>query len=274
MERPIISTVLLNWNREHLLRVTVDSYLATVTVPYELIIVDNASTDGSRAFIEQVCQRDRRHRAVFRKRNDGGRALNGGLRLARGAFLHTTENDLEYLSGWDTELLRKFEAFPELGQLSVFGPEPDAASGEIWEKHESERIARGDAVIYVARAVGTSSVWRRELWDGGVRWGTILSLGGARSRSKLPADFSASLVIGERGYWVAWNDRYTVINWGHNVQEWQANPDYYLDNYRAKWWLGSDALRKRLREHGYDLVAEGADVKIIPVSSAERSGDG
>src|SRR5579859_197572 len=108
VERPIVSTVVLNWNRSHLLRVTLESYLATVRVPYELIVVDNASTDDSRGVIEDVCARDSRHRAVFLRRNLGGPAFNSGLRLAKGEFLHTSENDIEYRPGWDSELLGKF----------------------------------------------------------------------------------------------------------------------------------------------------------------------
>ena len=50
----VISTVILNWNRSDLLRVTIESYLKTVDVPYQLIIVDNGSTDDSREVIEEL----------------------------------------------------------------------------------------------------------------------------------------------------------------------------------------------------------------------------
>ena len=131
-ESPLLSTVVLNWNRDDLLRTTVGSYLATVSVPYELIIVDNASTDGSRAFIASVCDGRANHRAILLPRNTGGEGLNIGLEQCRGAFLQVSENDLEYLPGWDRELLSKFDEFPELGQLSPFSPFHQAERGEIW----------------------------------------------------------------------------------------------------------------------------------------------
>ena len=59
-----LSTVLLNWNRIDLLRTTVKSYLATVKENYELIIIDNNSTDGSRDFIEEICIANSKHRAL------------------------------------------------------------------------------------------------------------------------------------------------------------------------------------------------------------------
>jgi glycosyltransferase involved in cell wall biosynthesis len=273
LERPRISTVLLNWNREHLLRVTVESYLATVSVPYELFMVDNASTDESRAFIGEVCRRDPRHRAIFLKRNVGGRALNAGLRRARGEFLHVSENDIEYLPGWDRELLDKFAAFPELGQLSPFGPEPDRAKGEIWDRGPSTPLTRDGRTIYRTNGnITTTGILRRQIWDEGLRWGSVKAPAGERVR--LPGDEPASKFIQMLGYWVAWNDRYTVINWGHNVKEWQTNLDYYLGNYQAKPWLGTEGLRRRLRENGYDLVADGGEYRIVGQSrSSEEFGD-
>ena len=81
----------------------------------EVLVSDNGSTDGSVAYVQQLCRNESGRQAVTLKRNLGGRAFNAGLRLARGRFLHTSENDIEYLPGWDAELLGKFEAFPELG---------------------------------------------------------------------------------------------------------------------------------------------------------------
>jgi len=262
LDRPILSTVILNWNRSHLLRVTLESYLATVSVPYELIVVDNASTDDSRQVIEAVCARDRRHRAVFLRRNLGGPALNSGLRHARGEFLHTSENDIEYRAGWDAELLGKFATFPELGQLSPFGPAPETAAGEVWERVPSTPITRNERTVWVTETnITSTAICRRRFWDEGFRWGSIPRVD--RQRVKLPDDFGASEFVRQRGAWVAWNDRYTVINWGHNVEEWQKNLDYYVDNYMAKTWLGTDGMRKRLREHGYDLVLSNGRYEII-----------
>jgi glycosyltransferase involved in cell wall biosynthesis len=50
----LITTVILNWNRADLLKMTVESYLKTIEVPYELIIIDNGSTDDSRKIIKEL----------------------------------------------------------------------------------------------------------------------------------------------------------------------------------------------------------------------------
>jgi glycosyltransferase involved in cell wall biosynthesis len=47
-----LSTIILNWNRDYLLKQCAESYLSTVGDGVELIIVDNQSTDGS-----NICMR-------------------------------------------------------------------------------------------------------------------------------------------------------------------------------------------------------------------------
>src|SRR4051794_32674235 len=97
---PVLSTVILNWNRSHLLKLTLESFLDTVTVPFELTIVDNASTDDSRQVISDFLGWNPRHRFVGLKNNLGGQAINSGFRYANGQFHHVSENDIEYRPGW------------------------------------------------------------------------------------------------------------------------------------------------------------------------------
>src|SRR5687767_9846779 len=101
-----------------LISTTVESYLAVTTLPYELTIVDNGSTDGSRDVIQEICRRQPTVKAVLLDGNLGGEAINFGFESPRGRYLHVSENDLEYLPGWDADLMEKFRLFPELGQLS------------------------------------------------------------------------------------------------------------------------------------------------------------
>ena len=259
---PKISTILISYNHEHLLKKTIESYLKTISVPYELIIIDNASTDGSKNYIEQICTKNSYSKSIFLNENLGGEAINAGLNLARSPFLHVSENDLEYLPGWDQELLSKFDAFPKLGQLSLFSPYPQREKGEIWENHSYSKIVKkGGKTIYLTNEnIGTSSVFRREVYDKGVRWNTKRT---SHETSKFPADFRFSQSVMELGFWVAWNDKYTVFNWGHNIKEWNEHLEYYLENYRAKVQLGEKEMKKRLLQNGYDLINENGKYKIV-----------
>lgn len=77
--KPLISTVLLNWNRADLLQRTLTSYLDTIACPFELFVVDNGSTDGSPAVIKDFCDAVPEIHSIFLATNCGGEALNNGL---------------------------------------------------------------------------------------------------------------------------------------------------------------------------------------------------
>lgn len=253
-DQPLISTVVLNWNRADLLERTVTSYLATVEVPHELIIVDNGSSDDSPAVIAGLSAANSNCHALMLAENIGGEALNAGLAQGRGQYLHVSENDIEYRAGWDRAMLAKFEAFPELGQLSPFSPFPDTLAADIIGNRPATRLERNGQIIYVAHDNTTSTcVFPRDLWEQGLRWTSLVS--GDR---RFPHDGAFSAEVKRRGRLVAFSDVYLVKNWGHDIDELSSRLDYYLDNYRAKSWLGIDGLRSRLREHGYDLE-EGAE---------------
>jgi len=254
-----ISTVLLSYNRKNLLKKTVESYLATITVPFELFIVDNASTDGAREYIESVCKNNSAIQGILLTENLGGEALNLGLSLAKSEYLHISENDLEYLPGWDKELLSKFDTFPELGQLSVYSPDPQSDKGEIWEKHPAKSITRNGKTL--AELTATPSIFRRQIFDKGARWKTKPVREDTKVRFPQDRDFSE--FVKKLGYWVAWNDKYVVFNIGHNVKEWISNLEYYLENYRAKKPLGEKGMKRRLRENGYDLINDNGKYRII-----------
>jgi len=259
---PTLSTVLLSYNRLHLLKKTVESYLSTISVPHELIIVDNASTEDCRSYIENICKKESSTTAIFLTKNIGGEAFNNGLSLASSPYLHTSENDLEYLPSWDKKLLKKFELFPKLGQLSLYSHKPQSELGEIWEEHKFQKIIEkdGSKIFLTDTNVPTPSIFRREIFDAGARWKTK----GKTSQSyKLPADYQFSQSVLKQGFWVSWNDEYVVINWGHNVNEWIKNTEYYIENYRAKANKGIEEMKKRLNMNGYDLVEENGKHKII-----------
>jgi glycosyltransferase involved in cell wall biosynthesis len=261
-QKPLISTVLLNWNRENLLRRTIESYLATVSVPYELIIVDNASEDGSRDYIRSVVAQTHKHRAIYMSENRGGEAINVGLQSATGALLHISENDLEYLPGWDQELLGKFSVFPELGQLSPFSPSPQNEKDKIWASHPSTSVTQGGRTICITdRNVTTSCLVRRSCWESGFHWHNLEKIEG--SRFLFPDDGRASRDIQALGYQTAWNDKHAAVNWGHNIDEFLKNPEYYVSNYSSKPWLFLDGFRRRLNAHGYDLVETDKGRQIV-----------
>jgi hypothetical protein len=266
---PLIATVILSWQRPDLLRQTIDSYTAQTTVAHRVLLVDNGSGAATRCVIMAARERGAVDRVVLLDGNRGGEALNLVLDDCAAPFLHFSENDLEYRPGWDRDLLSKFDAFPCLGQLSVFSAEPETTAGEIGPRHPATPLQRGGRRVWVAaHNVGTSSMVRREVAEAGVRWRT-LEAGGLR----WPDDGRFSADVKAAGFLVAWNDRHVVTNWGHNVAEWRGRLDYYLADFGAKPWVGLAGLERMLQARGY-VLDRSADGAVRGIRPAQRHGRG
>jgi glycosyltransferase involved in cell wall biosynthesis len=225
-----LSTVMLCWNRISLSRQCLASYLRTISVADELIIVNNGSTDGTREWLDAIGHDARITRVVHRDDNAPVAALNEALARCRGRYLHVMENDLIYLDGWDRYVLDRFRRLPDLGQLAVLRG-PPSLLGPVHE-----------GLVIVSRAnVGCASVFPREIFfQHGIRFESSVR-GGYYDRD---GPFSAK--IRALGLLVAWPDRELAINVGHRREEFARDPDYYIRNYRLKLFTRA-RLRNELR---------------------------
>jgi len=83
-----ISVVMPNYNHAEFISTALDAVFAQEVLPEEIIVVDDGSTDESRALIEQWVSREPRIRAIFNSSNSGAIAsINQGLHVARGKYV-------------------------------------------------------------------------------------------------------------------------------------------------------------------------------------------
>ncbi|MCH7592725.1 MAG: glycosyltransferase family 2 protein [Planctomycetes bacterium] len=137
MTRPLVTVVLPTFNREALLPRALDSVIAQTYDNWEIVVVDDGSTDGTAEVLDRyaalvseestVKNEERRASApssdrvadrlrVIRQENRGSsRARNVGIDAARGRFIAFLDSDDEFAP---TKLERQVELFerrPELG---------------------------------------------------------------------------------------------------------------------------------------------------------------
>ena len=91
---PRVSIVVANYNYAHLVGETLDALLAQTFRDFEVIVIDNASTDNSVEVIEEYVRKDSRFSLV---RHDVNRGLPGsvkhGIELSKGEFVAFCEAD-------------------------------------------------------------------------------------------------------------------------------------------------------------------------------------
>ena len=119
IKMPRVSVIILTFNNLDLTKACLDSVLKRSDYPnLEVIVVDNASTDGTPAYLEDFGQRHPEVRMLLNSENLGFAAGNNvGLAIATGDYLVVLNNDTVVTPGWVLTLLRHFQRVPALGLL-------------------------------------------------------------------------------------------------------------------------------------------------------------
>jgi len=99
---PHASIVVISFNSLPFTRLCLETVLVNTGEPaFELIVVDNASGDGSREYLEELAGRDGRVRLIANEENAGfPTACNQGLAAARGEVLVLLNSDTIVAPGW------------------------------------------------------------------------------------------------------------------------------------------------------------------------------
>ena len=99
-EAPRLSILIPTWNAEATVERALDSVLAEQAIPLEVVVVDDASTDGTADFVGAIAERDPRV-VLVRLRANGGvsAARNRGLATVRGEWVAFLDADDLLLPG-------------------------------------------------------------------------------------------------------------------------------------------------------------------------------
>ncbi|AWP29186.1 glycosyltransferase family 2 protein [Paenibacillus sp. Cedars] len=118
----LTSIIIPTFNGLHLLRTCVDHIRAYTEVPYEIIVVDNGSRDGT----GEYCLREKLLLISLPENTGFPVACNRGLRMASGDQLLLLNNDVFVSPRWLTLLLEALYSREEIG---IVGPVTNYASG-------------------------------------------------------------------------------------------------------------------------------------------------
>jgi len=145
VDRPDVTVVMLTYNRWDLTRQAL-SLLADVTEPrYEVVIVDNASTDGT---LDQLA-RVRGARILRNPRNLGfGPANNQGAAMARGRYLVLLNSDAWVRPGWLAPLVETADPDPTAAAVAPKLLYPDGrlqeAGSIVWRDARVRNYGDGE----------------------------------------------------------------------------------------------------------------------------------
>jgi len=80
---PKVSVIMPTYNRAETLPDALESLLAQTYLDFEVIVVDDGSTDNTRAVVEEYCKKDSRIIYYYQENKERSAARNQGIRLSR-----------------------------------------------------------------------------------------------------------------------------------------------------------------------------------------------
>jgi len=111
---PLLSVIIPNWNGRRFLQECIDSLKGQTFEDFEILLVDNGSTDGSADFVE--AQYGEFIRVLRNKENLGFAGGNNiGIRKAKGEYIVLLNNDTWADPRWLEELVKATQCAPSVG---------------------------------------------------------------------------------------------------------------------------------------------------------------
>lgn len=103
-----------------MLAATVESFLAQTYDPskFEIILVDNQSTDDTPVVIDELAERSRNVRTLIERRRGAHFARNSGAQAARGDILYFTDDDMLAEETLLEKIVAAFDGAPNLGSAT------------------------------------------------------------------------------------------------------------------------------------------------------------
>jgi hypothetical protein len=113
--QPLVSIVMPLWNRASVVRAAVESVQAQGHQDWELIVVDDGSTDDSLAVVTGMAAFDKRIVVVEGQHHGVSAARNNGLARARGRYVAFLDTDNQWRPDYLHVMLTELEAHPDWG---------------------------------------------------------------------------------------------------------------------------------------------------------------
>lgn len=170
------SVVIPNWNGRRYLVDCLASLQGQTVSEIEIIVVDNASTDGSQALINEGFPQV--HLIALPENHGFTGACNIGIAAAQGDIIALLNNDTEAQANWVQALADAFHSHPEVGMVAskmllfdqrdhfhtagdTFGRDGSAGNRGAWQKD----VGQFEREEYVFGACGGAAAYRRSMLD-------------------------------------------------------------------------------------------------------------
>ena len=144
-QQPLVSVIIPNYNYERYLKLRIDSVLNQSFEDFEVILLDDASTDGSAEVIKKYQSHPKVSEIIFNKENSGSPFVQWmkGVKMARGKLIWIAEADDLSSPDFLVTCIARLQEFPEAVACMVGSCFIDSSGAKIerkcnyWDKKKS-----------------------------------------------------------------------------------------------------------------------------------------
>lgn len=173
-QKGLVSIILPVYNGQRYLSEAIDSVIAQTYTVWELVIVDDGSSDNTSTIIEAYAGRDSRIRGLHQENKKLPEALNTGHKHARGEFITWTSDDNRLKPDFLEILVAELQNRPNVDMVYADieaidengAPYPDAPyyRGYQYSKNPGEiLLPRHVSMLHIWNCVGSAFLYRRRV---------------------------------------------------------------------------------------------------------------
>lgn len=269
-QTPVASIVVLTYNQLDVTKLCMESVLRHTDVAFEVIVVDNASTDGTPDYLQELAQKHPNVRLLLNQENRGfAGGCNQGIAQAKGEYIVLLNNDTVVSPKW-LSLMIEVAQMPGVG---LVGPRTNCIVGP--QEHKDVPYDQATLEGFEAFAQDWKAAHHRQVWESPrvigfcvlIRRAVIEEIGGLDTRYRTgnyeDDDFCARTKLA--GFNIMVTDEVFIHHFG-SVTFRKQKIDYrqlMQENWRRfkqKWLLPAD----QPAEDGYLF----ADLMVLPFDPA------
>ena len=109
------------WNQFEFTRDCLESVFKNTNFPFSLIIIDNASNEPTKSYLEKLSQEKKDTVILLKNEKNLGfvKAINQGIRASTAEYLCLLNNDTEVTSAWLAEMVKVAQLRPDIGIVNA-----------------------------------------------------------------------------------------------------------------------------------------------------------
>ncbi len=229
---PVISIVMPVYNGEKYLREAVDSVIGQKFTDWELILVNDCSTDGTLSIMQEYKACDQRIKVVENATNQKlPRSLNIGFAHARGEYYTWTSDDNRYKPQALQRMLEYLEAHEETGLVYCDMDYIDERG------NKTGFVSRPETELYSSNCIGACFLYRRE------------------AAEKVGEYDAAMFLVEDYDYWIRFAQKYNISHLPVCLYEYRYHGSSLTEKKAEK----INRQLYRLRERELDFLLERTD---------------